>query len=79
MTACPTAHTIEWDAQRGRITGIRFRLDDGSDVLVGAAVFDKPLQESADEDNECPHGDPDCMGGDEDNHWACERPFRERG
>lgn len=51
MTTCPIAHAFEFDAQRGRITGIRFRMDDGGEVVVGArtAIVEKPEHESADE------------------------------
>lgn len=34
----PIAHSFEWDARRGRFTGIRFRLSDGSERLVAAAI-----------------------------------------
>ena len=69
MTACPTAHTFEWRA--GRLVGIRFTLDDGTEARVGAST--------AVVENECPHGDPDCEGAEDENHWACDRPFRRQG
>lgn len=51
MTHAPIAHTFEWDASGTRIAGIRFRLDNGTDVLIGArtAVCTKTEEEAAEE------------------------------
>ena len=76
----PVAHTFEWDTTGTRIAGIRFRMDDGTDVLISArTAVCSPDETDDDEDEGCPHGDPDCLGGEEDNHWACDRPYRKEG
>lgn len=50
----PVLHTFEWDAKRSRITGLRFRMSDGSERTIGAMTVvaetdDAPRDPAGDE------------------------------
>lgn len=36
----PVMHAFEWDASGGRIVGLRFRMCDGTERVVGARVVE---------------------------------------
>lgn len=44
----PTLHRFEVDPASGRITGIRFRMSDGTEQVVGARVHEVALQPDKD-------------------------------